>query len=397
MEENSLLILLHDIENLRVAEYQRLIGLIIMARDVIIKEKAKLPFHLNLISSAISEKLKETAHSRILCDMLKYPDFLESFLSKFIGHCPKGIKPKHINYPDKYRMDVSIEAPSEFIIVENKINDATEQRGQIFRYVSQALEKGYKARDVYVIYLNSSNYDRPSEYSTTEDGNGIKTINKDVQIVVENYRDDIVAWLEEIYSTISPDQIYLKSAILQYIDYLKDYFNISERYKDMNNKIKALIEESIFNNEEYNTSLDKIKRLDDVLSTLDSLRGNIQNLLNEAHKVHFQEWYEELQKEYPQYKWERDNDCDIHIKFEYEGCQLAAHLEVYKGTLYWSIRSVCEPLLPPAKANELKDRVSDMFTNVNSTAWWPVYKSTSYENGLYRFKCLLSCIRDLID
>lgn len=386
---SELLELAISIDNTRIHECTKCLDLALEANNLKVAELAKLPFHLNLLETFADGKLRETAHSRFLWKLLLIPSIMDSFMQEFFKDSSRIGSHGKINYPDRYHMDISIEAPSDFFIIENKINDAPEQCGQIYRYVHHAL-RTYRPENIHVLYLNSSTHDFPSDFSLTKDGKGILSIPKEVNLKVISYKDEIVAWLEQVYLSTSESEPYLKSAIFQYIDYLKEFFHINPRHKEMNHKIESLIKERLFT--ENMTTVEKLNAISDIKTQISDLKTHLETLEKKQETERFQEWFNELIEQYPldEYDWKRDNPTDIHISFNYHNNSLAACLTIDEG-LCWGIR--CENKTMPAKwAKELQSQVQVYLPKVQSTDWWPAWDYTSYENGLNRFRTLLECV-----
>ena len=238
------------------------------------QELSKLPFHLNLLRSFASGNLKETAHSRFLWNLLRVPKIMDSFMKHFFAEISESESKCKVNYPDRYRIDISVEGRSNFFIIENKINDAEEQCGQIFRYVNHGLNIGYSAENIHV--LNSHTHDSPSAYSLSKEGKGSCFIPEEVSLHIISYKDEIVEWLETIYSSIMESETYLKSALFQYIDYLKEKFKISDRFNDMNNKVSSILKGKLFASDM--SVLDKLNIIADTMQQLDDLRSDLERL-----------------------------------------------------------------------------------------------------------------------
>lgn len=182
--------------------------------------KKSRPFHLNVISGAARGRLKETAHSIILHGLLHHPGILSSFLEEIVGMDGNTFSVSDIEYPDKDRIDLSLRSKEKYLIIENKVNSAEEQKGQLYRYAAHA-EETHQKDDIIILYLNPSSYEVPSLYSRSKDGNGneddYETVNTD-RITIKNYRYDIIAWLKKLADNsqiINESEPYLKSAILQ--------------------------------------------------------------------------------------------------------------------------------------------------------------------------------------
>ena len=123
--------------------------------------KKSRPFHLNVISAAARGRLKETAHSIILHDLLHHPIILSSFLEDIVGIEADTFSISDIEYPDRDRIDLSLRSKNKYLIIENKVNSAEEQKGQLYRYVSQA-EKTHNKDDIIILYLTPSSYMAPT-------------------------------------------------------------------------------------------------------------------------------------------------------------------------------------------------------------------------------------------
>lgn len=117
--------------------------------------KNSLPYRMNVIHSAARGQLKEIAHSMILADLLNIEFIQIDFLNTFLPGCDvvnSGDIKYKVERENNY-VDICLEKNTTTIIIENKVNGASEQSGQIYRYVSNALDNG--AKDVFVLYLKS--------------------------------------------------------------------------------------------------------------------------------------------------------------------------------------------------------------------------------------------------
>jgi len=367
-----------------------LLSLSNQVESIKIDEKAKMPFHLNLLDTALEGKMRETAHSRFLWQLLRLKNILESFTNRFFPGLFSVNEKYTIHIPDKYRIDISLQTETDFFIFENKVNDAEEQCGQIYRYVNHALKKGFRSDHIHVLYLNSETHDVPSAYSLTKDGQGKESFPDTIDISVVSYREEIVSWLEEIYSKISDDEVYLKTAIFQYLDYLKEKFHISKRYSNMNNKIQSLIKEKLFT--EDMSCIQRLNVISDTKEQLDQLKSYLEKLEKKQETLRFQEWFDRLISVYPidEYEWIRDNAYDIHLDFQYHGYNLSACLTI-DDDLCWGIRCQTKPI-PKKWISSIHSSVQLFLPRAQSTDWWPAWDYTSYENGLDRFLTLIKWV-----
>lgn len=359
--------------------------------SIITDEKARMPFHLNLLDTALEGKMRETAHSRFLWQLLRLKKILDRFITRFFPKAFSVNEGYKLHIPDKYRIDISFQTETDFFILENKVNDAQEQCGQIYRYVNHALKEGFRADHIHVLYLNSETHDAPTDYSLTKDGKGTDSLPDNVDLTVISYKDEIIRWLEDIYADISNDEVYLKTAIFQYLDYLKEKCHMSTRYTNMNNKIQSLLKEKLFT-EDMNC-LQRLNVISDAKEQLDQLKSHLEKLEGKQEALRFQEWFDQLVSIYPldQYEWVRDNPYDIHIDFQYHGYNLAACLTIDGGSLCWGIKSYKWPI-PQKWIRALHSSAQVFLPRAQSDDWWPAWDYTSYENGLDRYLTLIKWV-----
>ncbi len=249
-------------------------------------ELAKMPLHINVIAISAVGKLKETAHSSVLQHLLKNQAILDSFMNQIIGISNCKVSSKKVRTAEQDRIDVSIFDERLCVIIENKVNDAVEQPGQIYRYVQKAKEIGYGDHEIKVLYLNSSHHYIPSDFSLTKDGNGVERISPEIErnIIVKDYAHDIYEWVCKLPNLLPDNEKFLHSAILQYQDYLEEYFHITDKFKNMKDKIrKTIISEilSEFSDENDINYSKRIERLEETSANLQELLGGVNELINE--------------------------------------------------------------------------------------------------------------------
>ncbi len=305
------------------------------------KEIALLPYNINVIYSAANGKLKEIAHSKILIDFLQHEKIRESFLSYFFRDRIVYTDDIRLEKAETKNIDVSIRGKDFFIIIENKVNNAEERNGQIFRYVEVVhKEYGYDYSQIYVLYLNSDNYDHPSEKSTTKEGKGTcKIISKrklpSNNFLVKSYKYDILAWLHKVRNDFidSKKEVYIDSALCQYIDYLENKFQISTRYNDMNNKIqKLLIEELEITNDSIAGNIDTIN---DAIANAEKLQEHLVDLKREYLKKLFIDCKDKIGD-----KCKLENEFEISVYFKYEKHIVSVNLWCDDDLdLYWGLHN----------------------------------------------------------
>ena len=249
------------------------------------------PLRINVIYYAARGKLKEVAHSMILAGLLGEKVILDNFLHTFL---PSSNSEDHNNYEIKREfnhIDVCLENEFNFIIIENKVNDAIEQPHQIFQYVEEATKTG---KNVFVIYLNSVTRDFPTEKSLNgANGKSVFDLIQENHFVVLSYMYDILPWLDKLENDFinEPEYRYLETSLFQYIDYLKMKFNINGEFS---NKMKEKIDELLG----IDSKCDDVKRLDfynEELYLLETYRDEINKVKIEIVKNLLEECKKQLQ------------------------------------------------------------------------------------------------------
>ena len=123
------------------------------------------------------------------------------------------------------------------IIFENKIYNATDQDAQIARYIDTTIDYNYKPENIFIIYLPPFSSNEPELNSW---GKYKKCFEK--RYINLSFRNNVLPWLEnDVLPLINSNDIYLRSAIRQYIDYLRGLFNIRTIHKQMNMNLHEIL------------------------------------------------------------------------------------------------------------------------------------------------------------
>ena len=188
--------------------------------------KKKQSYHLNIIEEL---HINENAHSRILAKLLQYKDnegkyvFLQSLLEYINDKNGSSCDFSKINVvspeitQEKDRIDVLVLGEKQAVIIENKICGADDQEKQLHRYVEKVKSRGYEKGDIYIVYLTKY-YQSPSSdtWISSEEKNEFSA-----RYLNLSYMYDVLPWLEEEFEQIPQTQNELKSALEQYVNYLK--------------------------------------------------------------------------------------------------------------------------------------------------------------------------------
>lgn len=190
------------------------------------------PYHLNVIEELHAN---ENAHSRILAKLFQYRNdngeytILKSFIM-YVQECNKDkdfvnikINNPHITQEEE-RIDIWIRESNYAIIIENKVYEAGDQESQIARYIDKTKQCHYNDEQIFVIYMPSI----ARETSNQTWGNYKSRYQRRFAIV--SFCEDVIYWLKnKVLPNLTLKEIYLKSAIEQYIDYLERYAGLYEK------------------------------------------------------------------------------------------------------------------------------------------------------------------------
>ena len=264
--------------------------------DIIKKHEECRPFHLNVIEAVCHGNFRETGHSLVLADMLKHPDIRSSFLERFLNLKYDALEVT----AERARIDVALKGNGIFVIIENKVNAAEEQKSQVYRYVHEiGIDKyGYKLSEIYVIYLNPRTHDNPSEYSLCAENNENNVFEAlgEEHYKVLSYKYDIIDWLRGISI---PNEPHIESALDQYLDFLENKFHTTLLDTEMNKDIrefllKELQIESKPLEEQISALGSQYEKTAELLSSIDSLKIELRKEL--SHDM-IEEWQKRIETE----------------------------------------------------------------------------------------------------
>lgn len=261
------------------------------------KEKSRItPYHFNLIDEIITSKVYENAHSRILAKILQYKRddhfiFLQSFLENI--DIDKTVSNPAIDV-EKHEIDVLIRDRDYAVIIENKINYASDQPNQLKRYIN-TVKDSYGNKPIFVLYLTRLGKKIPSEESLSEDDKkNLGTNYKEI-----NYTCHVLPWLEEkVLPECRLKENILSSAINQYIDHLKGILNKREM-REMDEQLKKSLKEKLniedtLNPESIRIIENKIEELDECKKYLEDIKKDMKNERNALRKEFIKKLHRKL-------------------------------------------------------------------------------------------------------
>lgn len=356
------------------------------------QEQLKLPHHLNILEAA---SVNENTHSKILSGILRqhYDDeytVLDSFLDTFINqkseHNLKTVKP-HIQFNSDL-IDIQIRDLDYALIIENKIYDAVDQAAQIARYIDKIRHYGFDSERIFIIYLTRDGTKTMSDYSWIKDSTNYKELFEERYFSL-SFREDILPWLKEkILPNCRLRDVFLISALEQYIDYLEGTFNKRILNQDMNTEIKNHIKTLLNLNSTQEENLLIIKnKLNELIKTQDQLAEVKKSIEIEC----FNKWLEDIERSFPELeKIDKSLDTSfpkIGLRINFKGKRFSLLIENDGKNIYYGIgRHLASNELDPEAAEFLKP----LLQGFKSSQWWYGYRFSSYNEIYLLYKDLVN-------
>lgn len=363
-------------------------------------ELNKLPYRLNLLDDLTTN---ENAHSKFLIRLLQYQPAFINFLT-FINN-----KNNHlfsfdiniINKPtltfEKMRIDGLIRENNKYaIIIENKIHNAIEQEHQIGRYIDKCKSIGFKVEQIFVLYLTKTEGDNHSHQTW---GLEYKLEDFHTRYSKLSYKSNILPWLESYLQILSPKEELIKSAVVQYIDHLKHFFNKKEIYSNMN------IELQNFLSTELNFSPDNVENIEVInkkINDLNKLKEQLEELERSSKNKLFEEWKKKLEEDFNFEENQIFNQSKYPfiktgVKLYYNGKPFSVLIEHnFKSTYFGFGRHFASEILDP-ESKEFLNSIIKKEALEEEEPWWYGWKYTSLNDGFLEFENLLKLVIDKIN
>lgn len=395
------------VENKVRDNFSNLLILLTDFKNIYDRELADLPYHINLIDELHAD---ENAHSRIFAKLLRYQENCKyPFLEKFLNEVCKfnlTIENPIVEKVDSCgRIDIPIFDKNYVVVIENKVTDkAPDQNnvkgGQLARYI-ESIQNDYnrKLEEIFVVY--TPKYDREpfDECWLNKDKFSYKDSFKD-RFRSLSYKDQIYPWFKnKILPTIDEKNLYLKSAVEQYIDHLEGMFSLRTINNKMNMELQKFIKEKL------GLQDDKPEEATEILSEKETELNNainqIQQLKSKYQKQivvnHFEGWKQSLKDEFSDLtvvgdSFELDKNCiNIGVKFSFENQNFTALIECNnwnKPNIFYGVGRRFASLTKHYTPETLQ-RVLNGNELLNPEDYWYGWKYTSLENGYVKLKTLI--------
>lgn len=365
-------------------EYGKVLELVCDAHKIFEQEKCKLPYHINVIDELY---INENSHSRILNKLLQFVnqekkyEIFESLVRyiKKVAHSQEFEKIE-VNHPtitqEKSRIDLWVrDSDGKYaIIFENKIYYAKDQEEQIARYIEKTEKKGFNDENIFVVYLSPSG-EEPEEQSWGDRKENFK--NRYVNL---SFRNNILSWLEDdVLPNIRNKDVYLKSCVWQYIDYLKGLFNLRTIQNQMNMNLNHFIEEKLAL-QNATDNMARINQLDEKISEVEELANQMRNLKESYLQVMFSG---RIKEKYPDHYEEKDGYGGVYVEIQDEEKKAKIFISEEKNQLYCQAEYVDDHEKPieNTRLGELLYK-NNLLNEKNDRCVWKYFGLNDY-NGVY--------------
>jgi hypothetical protein len=357
-------------------------------------ERSKLPYHINILDLIWAN---ENAHSRIFAELIKQNneskfDVLESFFQYLNKINPNFnlVSQKPSITSEKDRIDLMILDTNYALIIENKIHNAADQTGQLARYINKVKEKYSKENQIYVLYLTRDGGKPMPEQSWVFGGISYKEgfVNRFIPI---SFRDNILPWLKDY---VLPDcrikDVYLKSTIEQYIDYLEGMFNLRKIDKEMNNELENHIVKELGLT---STLEDNHLKLNKKIKDLDKVRDQLISLKEKTEKECWRQWKVNLSHDFPSLKIIDKIDLPVPylgVKVDYSGNPFSIIIEKNGEECIYGI---CIKDASEYIFEDIREFVNPIISGAFQNGTWYDFQKTTFQNG---YSCLKSLVKEVI-
>ena len=375
MEEekfNHTLKIHEEISSSIIEEYKKLLIFADSFKEALTKEKRQLPYHINVIDEL---HINENAHSRILLKLLQFRntkgeyEILESLLS-YIKRKMHSVQFKRIQFikplitQEEARIDLWIRdhATGYSVIFENKVYNAKDQEEQLSRYIDKTIEEGFDKNNIFVIYLPSDGHEPADQsWGTYKEEFRERYINL-------SFRNDILTWIKgEIFPNIHFKDVYLNSAVSQYIDYLEGYFLL----RTINNKMNMKLDELISNHfelEKFNNPQECIKAIQDKIDDIQKLINSMYSYKDRLRQQIFDNWQKEVKDKFPDLECGMRGDY-VDVRFHLDGKNFYVNINKDEEGLFCQVISEDGSNIKDTRIMELEDLLPEHQATISCDLW----------------------------
>ena len=263
-----------SIHNVILTEYKKLLSFVDIFKSTLKRESLGLPYHINIIDEL---HINENGHSRVLLKLLQFRnakgeyEILQSLLEYIRQHTHS----------------------TAFSDIEIKHPLLTQEEERIDLWLRDTIAKGFNQQKIFVVYLPSDGHD-PADQSW----GGYKEEFASRYINL-SFREDVLNWLKvDVLPNIRQKDVYLHSAVLQYIDYLEGYFLLREINNKMNMNLDNLIKTQ-FELDKFDNPQDRIKSLQEKIDDMQDLINSMNALRDRLRQPVIEDWRDKTRYLFP--------------------------------------------------------------------------------------------------
>lgn len=309
-----------NIDNIySIAELLELYDKIQMAKDY---ARKKAPYHFNAVLNAGP---LEPGVSKILAGFFWQKTneeylILKSFVRRFFGeelasqiNTPIILAEKTVK--DDKRIDILVYEKDKYaIVLENKYWDAVDQPNQLANYIEALMEGDFNfdKNKIYIAFLPPTKNHNPSlnSWISKETGESYKEEFQERFRLID-FKEDILQWLEDSQEVneMCKDEYFAPSLFL-FIDFLRR----SLRIDNIDNMEQVEIDKVL--NEQLDLSDNAIANADKMIAKLakiDEVVRQITVLRKETTSKIFQEWLENMHRDYQYTIFDDRTDAHLNI------------------------------------------------------------------------------------
>lgn len=364
-------------------------------------ELNKLPYKLNLLDDLATN---ENAHSKFLIRLLQHQPTLTHFLvflnnrSEISFHFDTDIIKKPLLTAEKMRIDGLIRESGRYaIIIENKIHNAVEQEHQIARYIDKCRMLGFEIDQIYLLYLTRNPWNAPSEQTW---GNKYQEANFNRRYAKISYKTEILLWLECYLETLSPKEIFIRSAVVQYIDHLKSLFYHKQKNAAMNQELRSFLSAELNLGDNHT---ENIENLSEKMTEINELTKQLDALLRISKEELFKEWKKKLEDRFNlgnyqifEIKDESFLKTGIILKYKELPFSVLIEYDLKSRSIYYGFGK-------HYASNELNSDIRDFLSPIidkevlkKDNWWWYGWQDTSFNDGYWKLEHLIKQTLDML-
>lgn len=326
---------------------------------LIMESENKPKYQLNVLDLVnISEPLTsqlvklifqyKSSNKYVICEA-----FLQHFLTSSGYDAEQFSRPKIT--AETEHIDVGIQEKGKYaVIIENKLKGAVFQRNQLARYIQKMRNEGYADEQIFIIvlpgyvdrnifdHINKSVWRLPTDWGDPNQERACACSDAvscmcdfdkscpSCDNCIKDLRDkfkprtlvldlEMLDWLEnDCMSLIPNDEIVFRTAIIQFIDFLKGRYN-----KRLNNKlimeIEKFLREQLLSDKQ--TALDQWDSLNAKKQEVNNLLAGLESLQNSVGKDMIDEWRMRLAPKWAKHlKKEEHKSFGINMNGVWCGC-----------------------------------------------------------------------------